>query len=101
MKNYIVTAATATALLFASREKNETLSGIDLLTDNENAIVTNDAMVDNLQEAADYEIDFLAGSDASMGSIEKSDSGEKGRRPRYVNGVGPTITVNPTGYSFP
>ncbi len=101
MKNYIVTAATVTALLFASCEEKQTLSGTDLLTDNENAIVTNDAMVDNLQEAADYEVDYLAGSDASIGSIEKSESGEKGRRPRYVNGVGPAITVNPAGYSFP
>ena len=101
IKSLFVSVFTLTALLFVSCEKNEPLTGIDLLSEEENAIVTNDAAVDNLQESADYEIDFLTGSDAAIDSNENLEKSGSFLRPRYVDGVGPAVTVNPIGHSFP
>lgn len=99
-KLFVLFAALSTLLLLGCEKDNET-TDLDVLSVEEKAVVENDAAADNLTESADYEIDYLTGSDAAIEGIEDNSKATQHNRPRYVDGVGPAITVNPTGYSFP
>lgn len=101
MKKLFFLIATLSTLFIMSCERDNELTGFDVLSEEEKAVVTNDAAADNLKESADYEIDYLTGSDAAIEGIENGTKGTQHHRPRYVDGVGPAITVDPVGYSFP
>jgi hypothetical protein len=101
MKKQFVLIAAFSTLVLLGCEKNDETTGLDVLTVEEKAVVENDAASDNLKETADYEVDFLTGSDAAIESIEDNSKNGPHHRPRYVNGVGPAVTVDPIGYSFP
>lgn len=101
MKKLLVLITALSTLFIMSCERDNELSGLDVLSEEEKAVVTNDAAADNLKESADYEIDYLTGSDAAIEGIEDGTKGTQHYRPRYVNGVGPAITVDPVGYNFP
>lgn len=88
------------ALFLLSCDRDEELLG-NILTDEQESVVTNDAATDNLSEAADYEIDYFTGSDQAIAGAEDVTKGTTIFRPRYVDGVGPIVTINPVGYSFP
>jgi hypothetical protein len=97
-KIIILTAALATTLLFSCEKDQEVKS----LTEEEQAIIMDDAVADNVIEATDYEIDYYSSSSEIIAGI--NDGGKKSSfwpRLRYVNGLGPAVTVNPTGSYFP
>ncbi|PLX24394.1 MAG: hypothetical protein C0599_02310 [Salinivirgaceae bacterium] len=99
MKKLFVLLTVLSTVVFISCEKDETDS-VNILSDTEKAVITNDAAVDNVAEAADYEVDYFTGSSTAITGI----SGTKGYfppRPRYVDGVGPAVTVDPVGDVWP
>lgn len=101
MKKLFVLIITISVMLFVSCDKDDTLVGVDVLSETEKAVVTNDAAVDNVIESADYEVDYFTGSSTAISGCEDVAKGVFHSRLRYVNGVGPIVTVNPIGYSYP
>lgn len=94
----ILTAALSTAFLFSCQKESNVL----VLTDEEQAIIMDDAASDKVIETADYEVDYYSGSPDIINAI--NNGGNKSSlwpRWRYVNGEGPAVTVDPTGWSWP
>ncbi len=97
-KIIILTAALSTAFLFSCQKDSKEL----VLSDQELAIIMDDAASDNLIETKDYEVDYYSGSPDIINSI--NNGGQKSSfwpRWRYVNGEGPALTVDPIGWSWP
>lgn len=99
MKKIIVlTAALATTLLFSCEKDPQVKS----LTEEEQAIIMDDAVADNVIEATDYEVDYYSSSSDIIAGI--NDGGEKSSlwpRLRYLDGEGPAVTVDPIGRFYP
>lgn len=97
---FLITLA-ATAFLMSCEK--ETANDINLFTEEEEAVIMEDAASDNVIEAMDYEIDFYTSSgDLIDGlSASKKSASAASWRWRYKNGVGPAVTVDPTGRAFP
>ena len=95
MKKIIVlTAALSTAFLFSCEDDLNT----KFLSEEEQAVIMDDAASDNVIEAVDYEIDFYSSSSDIINGI--NDGGKKSTfwpRWRYVDGEGPAVTVDPIG----
>ncbi len=96
MKKVVLLTAALTSALFFSCQKESLL-----LSEEEQAIIMDDVVSDNVMEAASYEVDFYSSSSDIINSI--NNAGEKSTWPRwrYKNGVGPAVSVNPIGWSFP
>ncbi|MGF1586447.1 MAG: hypothetical protein ACFCUM_14070 [Bacteroidales bacterium] len=97
-KIIILTAALATAFLFSCQKDPQEKS----LTEEEQAIIMDDAVADNVIEATDYEVDYYSSSSDIIKGI--NNGGTKSSfwpRGRYHNGLGPAVTVNPVGWHFP
>ncbi len=100
-KSILFITAFATAFLM-SCEKNPS-SDINLFTEEEQAIFLEDATSDNVIEAMDYEVDFYTSSGDLIDGLKasKKSTSAASWKWRYKNGVGPEVTVNPTGRAFP
>lgn len=102
MKTRIFLIAAATVSFLMSCEK-EPANDINLFTEEEEAVIMEDAASDNVIEAMDYEVDFYTSSqdllDGLTGSKKSTSAAEW--RWRYKNGVGPAITMDPTGRAYP
>lgn len=96
-KIIILTAAISTAFLFSCQKDSADLT----LSEEELAIIMDDAASDNVIETKDYEVDYYSGSPDIINSI--NNGGQKGSWPRwrYVDGEGPAVTVDPIGWSWP
>ena len=97
-KIIILTAALSTAFLFSCQKDSKEL----VISDEELAIIMDDAASDNVIETKDYEVDYYSGSPDIINGI--NDGGKKSTfwpRGRYVNGEGPAVTVDPIGRYYP
>ncbi|MFW5644453.1 MAG: hypothetical protein ACOCZL_00940 [Bacteroidota bacterium] len=102
MKTRIFLIAAATTAFLMGCEK-EPADDMNLFTEEEEAVIMEDAASDNVIEAMDYEVDFYTSSedliDGLSGSKKSASAAEW--RWRYKNGAGPAITVDPTGRAYP
>jgi len=98
-KRIVLITAVAAAFLFGC-EKNLT-NDINLLSEEEEAVILEDAASDNVIEAMDYEIDYYTSSQDIIAGINLNKKSAQWRRWRYVNGEGPAVTVDPTGRAYP
>lgn len=100
-KGIVLLALLSTAFLF-SCEENLTEDDAAALSEKEQAAIMDDAAADNVIESMDYEVDYYS---SSQETIEKINNGGKKssewRRWRYVDGEGPSVTVDPIGWSYP
>ncbi len=94
---------TAIAIAFLMSCEKDPSNEVNLFTEEEEAVIMEDAASDNVIEAMDYEVDFYTSSqdllDGLNGSKKSASAAEW--RWRYKNGVGPAITVDPTGRAYP
>ncbi len=97
-KNILFITATATAFLMACEKESN--NDIKLFTEEEEAVIMEDAASDNVIEAMDYEVDFYTSSQDLIDGINGSKKSAEWKW-RYKNGVGPAVTVDPTGSFFP
>jgi len=72
----------------------------DFLSDEEEAMISNDAAVESVYESVNYETDFLTGSSENIAQIGGSNK-VIGFWGRYLLQVGPEIMVEPEGNIFP
>jgi hypothetical protein len=98
-KIVVLAAALSTAFLYSCEE--DLNKGTEFLTEKEQAVVMDDAASDNVIEAVDYEVDYYSGSQEIIDGINGNKKSSEWLRWRYVDGVGPAITVNPAGSAYP
>ena len=99
-KAIILLAALSTAFLFGCEE--EKTDNSRFLSEEEEAVIMEDAAADNVIEAMDYEVDYYSSSSEIINGI--NNGGKKSSnwpRWRYVNGEGPAVTVDPIGWAYP
>ena len=94
----LLIAAFSTAIFFGCEEDNTDTAK---LTEEEEAVIMEDAAADNVVEAMDYEVDYYSSSQETIDGINGSKKSTEWRRARYVDGEGPAITVDPTGSAYP
>jgi hypothetical protein len=100
MKKRIVLVAVLSAALFFGCEEDQT-KGPKFLTEEEQAVIMEDAASDNVIEAMDYEVDYYTSSREIISGINGTKKSSQWRRWRYKDGTGPAVTVDPTGWSYP
>ena len=98
-KSILFIAALATAVFFGCEE--DLTDNTNLLTEEEEAVILDDAASDNVIEATDYEVDYYSSSDDIIKGINSGKKSTQWPRWRYVNGEGPAVTVDPTGSAYP
>jgi len=99
-KGILFIAALSTAFLFGCEE--EQTNNQAFLSDEEEAVVMEDAASDNVIEAVDYEVDYYSSSSEIINGI--NDGAKKSThwpRWRYADGEGPAVTVDPIGWAYP
>jgi len=103
MKRIIFLIISLTTLTYLSCEKEEDLVSSDtLLSDEEKAMITDDAAADDATEALEYEVDYFTGTAQSLSNLEGSNlKSINNWGMRYMGGEGPTVTVDPLGDVFP
>lgn len=96
MKKIILSVFVLTLVVLFSCTKNDS----NLLSEEEEGIITNDAAVESVYESLNYETDYFSGS---MQNITYLEGGDKffGFWWRYILEIGPEITVEPLGHVFP
>jgi hypothetical protein len=99
MKKAIYLAAAFTAVTLLSCE--EDLTNNTDLTEQEEAVIMDDAASDNVIEATDYEVDFYSSSEETIDEINDEKKSAWWYSGRYVNGEGPAVTVDPIGRAYP
>lgn len=97
-RTILLIAAFSTAIFFGCEEDNTNKAK---LTEEEEAVIMEDAAADNVIEAMDYEVDYYSSSQETIDGINGSKKSAEWRRPRYVDGEGPAVTVDPTGRAYP
>jgi hypothetical protein len=98
-KSILFIAAFSTAIFFGC-EENLT-NNKSLLSEEEEAVITDDAASDNVIEATDYEVDYYSSSEETIDGINGTKKSTQWHRWRYVDGIGPAVTVDPTGSAYP
>ena len=107
MKKLIISLA-ATAIIFASCEKNKIESDVlatELTT--EEVIVNDDATMEDAIETSDYEVDFYSGSDENIdATISENGITLKSakiyrHRLRYLFGQAPVVIIDTAGTGYP
>ena len=96
MKKIILSVFVISLVVLFSCNKNDG----DLLTSEEEGIITNDAAVESVYEALNYESDYFTGSSESISQLGGQDK-ISGFWRRYLYEIGPEITVEPLGDEFP
>ena len=97
-KGILFIAALSTALFFGCEEDQTN----KFLTEEEEAVIMEDAASDNVIEAMDYEVDYYSSSQETIEGInEGNKKNSQWLRWRYADGVGPAVTVDPIGTAFP
>ncbi|MFP4449122.1 MAG: hypothetical protein ACLFPH_10345 [Bacteroidales bacterium] len=100
MRKAIILTTAITAAIFVSCEDNLNNDNA-MLTEQEEAIIKDDAASDDVVEATDYEVDFYSSSQETIDEINEGKKSTSWRRERYVDGEGPAVTVDPTGSAYP
>ncbi len=100
MKKLILSLLALSTFVFFSCNKEETSS---LISSEEEAIISNDAVAETVTESADYEIDLFT---SSTESINDANSGLKSTEQhpfwaRYRLGVPPAVIIETTNGDFP
>ena len=98
-KGILFIAALSIAFLFGCEEDQ---TSNKFLTEEEEAVIMEDAASDNVIEAMDYEVDYYSSSRETIEGInEGNKKSSQWIRWRYADGVGPAVTVDPIGTAFP
>jgi hypothetical protein len=97
-KSMFLIIASAAALLFGCEK--EPSNDINLFTEEQEAIIMEDAASDNVIEAVDYEVDFYTSSADIIDGLHGNKKSAEWKW-RYKNGIGPAVTVDPTGWAYP
>ncbi|MFO7827230.1 MAG: hypothetical protein R6V23_01305 [Bacteroidales bacterium] len=99
MKKAIYLTAALTAVTLFSCEDD--LTNKTDLTEQEEAVIMDDAASDNVIEASDYEVDFYTSSEETINEFNDEKKSIWWHSGRYVNGEGPAVTVDPIGTAYP
>ncbi|MFO7844631.1 MAG: hypothetical protein R6V16_12545, partial [Bacteroidales bacterium] len=99
MKKAIYLTAALTAVTLFSCEDDLTIKTD--LTEQEEAVIMDDAASDNVIEASDYEVDFYTSSEETINEFNDEKKSTWWHSGRYVNGEGPAVTVDPIGTAYP
>lgn len=100
MKKEILFIAALSASFLLGCEEDQTSN--KFLSEEEEAVIMEDAASDNVIEAMDYEVDYYSSSSDIINGI--NNGGKKSThwpRWRYVDGEGPAVTVDPIGWAYP
>jgi len=98
-KSFLLITALLTGLFYGCEE--DLTNDTNFLTEEEKAVIMDDAASDNVIEATNYEVDYYSSSQETIDSINQNQKGTKWLRWRYVDGIGPAVTVDPIGPSYP
>lgn len=102
MKNLFLSLLAIATIIMFSCNKDE-LGSSNLLSSEEEAIISNDAAAEEVSEVVDYEVDLFSGSTESISLVSSSlkTSGTDFFGGRYRFGLPPVITIEKTDGGFP
>lgn len=100
MKKLFLNLLLLLAITIVSCDK-QTDPATSILTDNQEKYIEDDAAAVSETEAVEYETDYFTSSSTVITSLSGQTKNTTGFWQRYINSVGPAVTIDPIGDNWP